>query len=96
LRNTSGPGSPETRKGAHNSTFFNLAGPVFRDSLSRMSTSASNHHPVEREGLEAPAYEAPTIADYGSLRELTGAASNVVTHFDATYPIGTTFPTPFT
>jgi hypothetical protein len=42
---------------------------------------------IDTQGWQ-PAYEKPTIADYGSLRELT-AAQTTGGHLDATFPSGT-------
>lgn len=39
---------------------------------------------------DAPTYEAPTVVDYGSLRELTAGQSQG-TNLDASFPINTPF-----
>lgn len=48
------------------------------------------HETDRRAEIEARAYEAPTIADYGDLVEVTAAATPHPTRLDANYPAGAT------
>jgi hypothetical protein len=49
---------------------------------------------MDTETQETPAYEAPTVVDYGTIRELT-AQQTTGGHFDHTFVVGEPATPPF-